>query len=164
MHVMPKGILLFVTGCVMHEFITVRKVMSLVSNVQLKLPEGGLSLTACEMLSLFRNLPIALGSFIPEGVKHWALFIQLQHIVDIAYAPVQTDAMLNYFEGFHEEHMLLFKELYPQVTIKPKQNILIHLKTVVKENGLMRHLSCLKYERIGFFKRLGHVVCNFKNI
>ena len=58
--------------------------MSLVSNVQLKLPEGGLSLTACEMLSLFRNLPIALGSFIPEGVKHWALFIQLQHIVDIS--------------------------------------------------------------------------------
>ena len=60
--------------------------MSLVSNVQLKLPGGGLSpkLTACEMLSLFRNLPIALGPFIPEGVKHWALFIQLQHIVDIS--------------------------------------------------------------------------------
>jgi hypothetical protein len=35
----------------------------------------------------------------------------------------------------------------------------------VKENGPMRHLSCLKYElRNGFFKRLSHVVCNFKNI
>ena len=122
-------------------------------------------LTASEMLSLFRYLPVILGPFIPMGDRHWALFLQLQRLVNIAYAPSLTDSMLDYFEELYEDHMLLYKKLYPEIPVKPKQHFLVHLKTIVKENGPMRHLSCLKYElRNGFFKRLSHVVCNFKNI
>ena len=189
MHAMPEGNLPNVTGCVLYELITVQKFMSFEElnrrirwlfqglNVdkgntpaelnQINLPGEGLSpkLTANEMLSFFRYLPLILGPVIPEGNIHWALFLQLQTITDIAYAPVLTDEMLDYFEEIYEDHMLLFKELYPELTIKPKQHFLVHFKTVVKENGPLRHLSCMKYElRNGFFKRLSHVVCNFKNI
>jgi hypothetical protein len=189
MHLLPEGILPLETGNILHEFVTVRKVMSLLDLNRkirwvfaclkvdkgntpaelnnIKPPGKGLSpkLTASEMLSLFRYLPVILGPFIPMGDRHWALFLQLQTLVDIAYAPSLTDTMLDYFEELYEDHMLLYKKLYPEIPVKPKQHFLVHFKTIVKENGPMRHLSCLKYElRNGFFKRLSHVVCNFKNI
>ncbi|XP_045034729.1 uncharacterized protein LOC123475762 [Daphnia magna] len=189
MHLLPEGILPLVSGNILHEFITIRKVMSLTDLNRkirwvfaclkvdkgntppelnsLKPPGKGLSpkLTANEMLCLFRYLPVILGPFIPTGDKFWALFVQLQMLVDIAYAPKLTDVILDYFEEFYEDHMLLYKELYPEIAVKPKQHFLIHFKTIVKENGPTRNLSCLKYElRNGFFKRLSHVVCNFKNI
>lgn len=73
--------------------------------------------------------------------------------------------MLDYFEELYEDHMFLYIKLYPEIPIKPKQHFLVHFKTIVKENGPLRHLSCLKYElRNGFFKRLSHVICNLKNI
>jgi hypothetical protein len=175
MHLLPEGILPLETGNILHEFVTVRKVMSLLDLNRkirwvfaclkvdkgntpaelnnIKPPGKGLSpkLTASEMLSLFRYLPVILGPFIPMGDRHWALFLQLQTLVDIAYAPSLTDSMLDYFEELYEDHMLLYKKLYPEIPVKPKQHFLVHLKTIVKENGPMRHFSCLKYElRNGF--------------
>lgn len=82
MHLLPEGILPLETGNILHEFITVRKVMSLIdlnekirwvfsclkvdkgnSPAELnnpKPPGKGLSLklTASEMLALFRYLPL----------------------------------------------------------------------------------------------------------
>lgn len=88
-----------------------------------------------------------------RGIDIGLFFFQLKHIVDIAYALVLTESMLNYFEELYEEHILLFKELYLTVPIKPKQHFKIHFKTIVRENGPMRYLFCLKYElRNGFFQ------------
>jgi hypothetical protein len=90
----------------------------------IKPPGKGLSpkLTASEMLSLFRYLPVILGPFIQMGDRHWALFLQLQTLVDIAYAPSLTDSMLDYFEELYEDHMLLYKKLYPEIPVQPKQH------------------------------------------
>ncbi|KZS06447.1 Uncharacterized protein APZ42_030095 [Daphnia magna] len=85
-----------------------------------------------------KYLPVILGPFIPMGDKHGALFVQLQMLVDIAYAPKLTDIMLDYFEELYEDHMLLYKKLYPEIAVKPKQHFLVHFKTIVKENGPMQ--------------------------
>lgn len=118
-----------------------------------------------KLKTLFKYLPFLLGQFIPVGDKHRAIFIQLQTLVDIAYVPSLTGVMLDYFEEMYEDHMFLYTKLYPEIPIKPQKYFLVHFKIIVKENGPLRNLFCLKYEwRNGFFKRLSHVICNFKNI
>ena len=46
-----------------------------------------------------------------------------------------------------------------------KQHRLLHYPTVLEKSGPFIHQCVLKYERKHqFFKRLAHIVCNFKNI
>ena len=116
------------------------------------------------MLTLFRYLPLILGPLIQLGNSKCTFFLQLQTMTDIAYAPVLTEEIFYYFEEIYDDHVLLFKELYPTLPVKPKQHLFAHFKTV-KENGPLRNLSYLKYELPnGYFKRLSHVVCHFKHI
>ena len=99
MHLQPEGILPLERGITLNKFITHEKIQwvfsCLLNNLK---PSGkGLSpkLTASEMLALFRYLPLVLGPLIPVGDEHWALFIQLQTLVDIAYAPLLTSCWIT---------------------------------------------------------------------
>lgn len=191
MHIFPEGVIPYIIGCVLFEYINVRKLLSIqelnfriswlfaISEVDkgntpaelnaMKEPGGGLSpkLTANEVMAVFRYFPLILAEFVDtkEDDKHWALLMQLQTITDLAFAPKLTDSLLNYFSELYEEHLILFQKLYPNLPIKPKQHYLVHFKTIVQTNGPPTFSSCFKYElRNSFFKRISHTVCNFKNI
>ena len=189
MHIMPEGALPYLMSCVFHEFIHVRRSITLdelnsrIRNLfsVLEVDKGntpaelndikeagkGLSpkLTANETLCLFRNLPFILGDCVEDNDKHWELIMQLQEITDIVFAPKITESMLLYFSELYENHLLLFKKLYPELPIKPKQHYLVHFPDIVRKNGPPTNNSCFKYElRNSYFKRIAHITCNFRNI
>lgn len=134
----------------------------------IKQPGTGISpkLTAAENLSLFRHLVYVLSDLVDDDDDdHWKLFIQLQEITDIVFAPKLTESLLNYFSEVYAKHLKLFRKLYPDLPIKPKQHILTHFPSVVRKNGPPTYSSCFKYElRNSFYKRIAHITCNFKNI
>ena len=47
------------------------------------------NMTATEAWSFFRYLPMAIGCAIPHESKAWALFLNLQEVVDLAIASIQ---------------------------------------------------------------------------
>ena len=133
----------------------------------IKSPGGGLSpkLTANECLCLFRNLSYVVWDCVQENDKLWELLMQLQEITDIVFAPKITEHLLQYFSELYENHLRLFKKMYPQLSIKPKQHYLIHFPASVRKNGPPTFSSCFKYElRNSYFKRICHITCNFRNI
>lgn len=190
MHVMSEGIIPYEFSCILHEFIVIRKVIDLDTfnekvrqmycilevdkgNTPAELnkicdPGKGLSpkLTANEIFCLFRNSMYILGDYVDDDAdKHWKLFLQLQSIVDIVFAPKLTTSMLNYYSELYEKHLKLFRKLYNHLPIKPKQHFMVHFPTIVRRNGPPTFNSCMKYElRNSFFKRTSHIICNFKNI
>jgi hypothetical protein len=67
------------------------------------------------------------------------------------------------------EHLLMFKELYGTgdnaVTLKPKHHLLLHIPTVILQNGPLVGMSCMCYElKNSFFKRSEYIMCNFTNV
>ena len=89
------------------------------------------------MLTFFRYLPLILGPVIALSNSNWTPFIQLQTMTDTAYVPDLTEDVLNYFEEI-QEHILLFKELYPTLPLKPKQHLFVYFKRVIKEKKINR--------------------------
>ena len=53
-------------------------------------------------------------------------------IVDYVFAPVTSTNVLDYLTDLLEEHLILFKELYPNCPIIPKMHYLIHIPDWIK--------------------------------
>lgn len=127
---------------------------------------GGISpkLAAVEMWALLRYLPLILGDFVPQD-EYWEFLIQLETLTDYVFGTKITESMLVHFSYLFHEHMLLFKKLFPLLSIKPKQHFLVYFQSMVQANGPLALTSCLKYElRNNSSKRWARIVCNFKNI
>ena len=188
MHVYLEGILPYEVGALLYEYVEVRKLFSWVElNARIRRFYSGLQiekgntpcelnpiknqadgispkLAAVEMWSLFRFLPLIIGDLVPSD-SHWEFFLQLQTLTDYAFATSVSESMLSHFTYLYSDHMHLFKKLFPNLRVKPKQHFMSHFRSMVQANGPLALTSCLKFElRNHFSKRLSHVVCNFKNI
>ncbi|XP_047140189.1 uncharacterized protein LOC124805826 isoform X1 [Hydra vulgaris] len=123
------------------------------------------SMKAMQMWAFFRFLPLAVGDLVNEDDKHWSFFIQLCNLVDILLAPKFTYGMITLLRDLIEEHLQSFKELFPDLKLRPKQHFLVHYPTIIFQSGPLIGMSCLRYElKNSFFKRSAHIVCNFTNI
>ena len=132
----------------------------------LKAPGKGLSpkLGAAEMWSLFRYLPLMLAEFIDSNDQHWELFIRLQEIVDIVFAPTLYESTLDYFEIIYAEFLNDYKELYPELNVTPKLHFLVHFSSIVRKNGPMRTYWVMNHERLnGAVKIPARIMNNFRN-
>ena len=70
--------------------------------------------------------------------------------------------MLQYIIKYHLE---LFSELFPNERVKPKQHYLIHYPRCIRMVGPLVRFWAMRFEaKHNFFRRLSHIVCNFKNI
>jgi hypothetical protein len=88
----------------------------------------------------------------------------LREIVTIVMAPKLNEAILSYFEIRYAEFLQLFKEFYPDVSIRPKMHFLVHFPTVVRKNGPLKNLWVMNYERMnGSIKIPTHTINNFRN-
>ena len=105
-------------------------------------------------MPIFRYLTLILFEFVDtkNGDKHWIALMQLQTITDTAFAPKLTNSLLNYFSHCRNISYCL-KKLYPNLHIKPKQNYLVHFKTMVQTNRPPTLNSFFKYELRNIFKR-----------
>ena len=84
---------------------------------------------------------------------YWECLLQLQTLTNIAFSPKLTKSILNNFSELYADHLLLFKKLFPNLPIKPKQHYLIHFKGIVEQNGPPTYCSCFKYELRNSFSR-----------
>lgn len=93
----------------------------------------GVFITAMQMWSLARFLPLAIGHMIPEGDDNWENFLHLLEIVDILFARrIPTDEC-GYLESLIHDHHQCFRELYPDVPVTMKFHSMIHMPRLIME-------------------------------
>ena len=127
--------------------------------------EGTIKQSASEMWCLTRNLPLIIGDLIPEDDPHWELILSLLHIMSIIFAPAITREATYMLQYLIKDHLESFKHLYPDERIKPKQHYLVHYPRCIRLVGPLVRFWAMRFEaKHNFFRRLSHVMCNFKNI
>ena len=72
------------------------------------------------MWCLGKSLPLLIGSFIPEEEDKWQHFLLLLKIVDIVFSPKTSVDTIGLLEGFIEEYLTLFTDLYTGKSVIPK--------------------------------------------
>ena len=192
MHILLEGLVPVELGCIMYTLCTVKHYFTLVEfrdrvhtfwghiNVDKgnKPPEISAfekptrricpSMTAVQMWSLLKYLPLLVGDCVPADDENWLFLLQLSELVDLLFAPKFTHGMVSYIQEVIAEHLQLFKQLYScgehPVTLKPKHHLLVHLPSIILNSGPLVGMSCLRYElKNSFFKRCAHTMGNFVN-
>lgn len=123
------------------------------------------SMKAVQIWSLLRFLPLVLHELVPTKNLYVTLLQHLCYLTSIVFSPCFTPGVLIFLEDFIADHLTMFKNAFPDVTLKPKHHFLIHYPNIIRANGPPMSYSCLRYElKNSFFKRSAHIVCNFRNI
>ena len=122
-------------------------------------------LSAAQMLTLFRNLPIMIGPKIPEGNENWSCFLLLRKILDIIMCPVlpsSTCATLKIL--IITEHHTLYCSLCGNDQVIPIMHFLTHYPEQIMAIGPIMRAWTMRHEaKLNFFKQAPRI-SNFKNI
>lgn len=122
-----------------------------------------LSGKASETWTLFRLLPLMVGSYVPPN-KYWNCYILLREVVDVIMAPVVRRSWIPYLEEKISEFLSTFQKIFPD-GVTPKMHFLVHYPSLLLKYGPLVNLSCMRFEaKHQYFKKVSTVVCNFKNI
>ena len=121
---------------------------------------------SAQMLTLFLFLPLILADIIEKvDAQKWRLYQLMKEITEIVLSPTLVTSHLTYLEDLISEHHELFKECYPHRPLLYKHHRMIHYGSVIRNSGPLLHMMVMRYEaKHNFFKRLAHIICNFKNI
>ena len=112
-------------------------------------------LTASQTLLLSRILPFVCGDLIPEGNKVWTCFLLLLKIIDIVICPVVFKGHCSILRMLIEEHLTMFKRLYPDSSIIPKMHFLVHYPRQIMSLGPMVRTWTIRQEaKLNFFKNI----------
>ena len=85
--------------------------------------------------------------------------------MSMLFAEALTREATYMLEYMISDHLQLFKHLFPNETIKPKQHYLLHYPRCIRMVGPLVKFWAMCFEaKHNFFKRLSHIVCNFRNI
>lgn len=188
MHTLLEGIVPFEIGCILHK-LTCEKQFSLdwlneklaavynlltierrnrpheIVSVQCKGKGISPAMKAVQMWSLIRILPLALMQLPVQKHPGFLLLLHLCHLTNLVFSPSFSSGMLVYLADVIADHLSMFKNLFPDIPLKPKHHFLVHYPTIIRLNGPTMVYSCLRYElKNSFFKRSSHIVCNFRNI
>ena len=121
-----------------------------------------------------------IGELVPESEPNWENYTLMLRITDCVFAPVTSVDIAFCLKTLIKEHHECFKDLYPSALIIPKMHYMIHLpewiimyvvtnsSVYIKNSNMFgppsRYL-CMRFEaKHSYFKKIGHVVRNFKNI
>ena len=138
---------------------------SVISKSDLKSQDSPLRQSAAQMWCLLRLLPVMIGDLIPNDNKEWELLIVLLMCMEIIFSPSVTLAATRYLSQIIEDHHSLFLELYPHLHLRPKHHFMLHYPKAIEKLGPLIQLWSMRFEgKHGFFKRVSHVTCNFRNI
>lgn len=115
---------------------------------------------------LLRYMPIILSDIIvldEESFPHMALLLLMQEIIDIMFAPKLTESLLIHFESIIENFLIQFKDLYHELSVKPKMHFLLHYPSIIRKNGPIKTFWCMAYERKnGLLKLPSHIMKNYR--
>jgi hypothetical protein len=136
-----------------------------ISNNRLQQPDGASGQTASQMWCLVRNLPLLIGDKVPEGHPFFELLLLLMECMDFIFCPEITTEETYFVKHLIKEHHEYFLEIFPDRTLKPKHHFMTHYPHQMRLLGPLIHFWTIRFEaKHRFFKRLGHIVCNFRNI
>ena len=118
-----------------------------------------------QMLVLLYVLPLIVGKYMTVDNLNWKLFLLLLEILDLLLAPMVSVGQLSFLSELIADHHTLFCELYPDERLKYKHHRMVHYPTVMLRNGPLSHMWVMRFEaKHGYFKRLAHITCNFRNV
>ena len=89
------------------------------------------------MWFLAHMLPLFLGGKVNCNDPHWNTFLSLLEIMGICFAHKVTFSSIINLKRLIKEHLTLFKSVYPDARILPKQHYLVHLPTQIMMFGLL---------------------------
>jgi len=116
-------------------------------------------------LVLMYVLPLVIEKYMTPDNLNWKLFLLLLEISELVFSPALTAGHLSYLSELIAEHHVLFRSLYPDFRLKYKHHRMIHYPSIVLRNGPLSQMWVMRYEaKHGYFKRLAHIMCNFRNV
>ena len=91
--------------------------------------------SASQMWFLAHMLPLFLGGKVNCNEPHWNTFISLLEIMGICLAHKVTFSSIINLKRLIKEHLTLYKSVYTDARILPKQHYLVHLPTQIMMFG-----------------------------
>lgn len=138
---------------------------SLISKTDLRNLDKSMHQSAAQMWCLLRLLPTMIGDLIPVGNKEWQLLLLLLQCMEFIFSPSLTVPATEFLRKIIEEHHCLFLELFPHLHLRPKHHFMLHYPTAIQKLGPLMQFWSMRFEaKHGFFKRISHITCNFRNI
>ncbi len=126
---------------------------------------SSIKMSATEKWCFLRNLPLLIGRYVPRNEKHWKLLLLLLDLCDIIFSPTLTPNLASFLSQLIVEHHSYFKEIFPNELLLPKHHLLIHYPQCLIKSGPFVRYWCMRFEaRHNFFKEIGKVSRNYKNI
>lgn len=126
---------------------------------------SNLGQSASQMWFLAHMLPLFLGGKVNCNDPHWNTFLSLLEIMGICFAHKVTFSSIINLKRLIKEHLTLFKSVYPDARILPKQHYLVHLPTQIMMFGPLIRSWCMRFEgKHSYFKNMARTIKNFKNL
>lgn len=123
-----------------------------------------LPLQAAEVWCMLRYLPFAVGPQVPADNKNWLVFLSLRKLMDIVMSPTILCGEVDLLRVLISEYMEKRQEVFGD-TLKPKHHHLIHYPRIIEHFGPIVRYWCMRFEqKHQRYKRLMHIVSNFKNV
>ena len=132
---------------------------------KLQNPDGASGQTASQMWCLICYLPLMIGDKVPEGHEYFELILLLLECMDVIFCQEVTTEETIFLKHLIKDHHDHFMEMFPGRNLKPKHHFMTHYPHQMRMLGPLVHFWTMRFEaKHRFFKRLGHIVCNYRNI
>lgn len=129
----------------------------------IRLKKKYMAMSASEMLIFVLHAGLIFGDLIPEGDKHWNLYILLRNILVVVLKKSVSYELSDLLAVLVEEHHELFSNLFGK--LKPKYHNLLHYPRIMKMVGPVRNFWTMRFEgKHRFFKKAANVSSNRKNL
>ena len=174
----PKEIKLLLTHCISAKYFTLDEYNEVLRNFNYGYTDndkpvpmlatsfakdGPLRSSAGQMLTMFRNLSLMIGSKIPEN-EWWSCFLILRKIFDIVMCPALPRSTCAILKTLIIEHHSMYISLYGPGEFIPKMHFLTHYPDQMEHIGPIVRAWTMRHEaKLNFFKQASRD-SNFKNV
>lgn len=120
--------------------------------------------SASEMKQLLEYLGFMIGDLVPKDNKTWEIYITLRKIQCLLVKIHITEQNIELLQTLIAQHHRLYQQLFNE-PLKPSLHFLTHYPTVIRNNGPIYAVSCMRMEgKHKEYKELAQVIRSRKNI
>ena len=83
--------------------------------------------TASQMWTLSRLLPVMIGKYVNEDDENWLHFLQLLDIMEYTFSPTVSSHTPAYLAVIICSNLTTYKEIYPEASFIPKMHYMVHI-------------------------------------
>ena len=128
-------------------------------------PDGASGQTASQMWCLIQYLQLIIGDKVPEEHEYFDVLLPLLKCMDLIFSTEVTTEETFFLKQLIKDHHEHFLEMFPEQDLNPKHHFMTHYPHEMRMLCPLVHFWTMWFEaKHRFFKRLGHIVCNFHNI